>query len=256
MRQLESRLGVPLFEQIGKELHLTDAGRTLEREARLLLGHVGRIEEAVRAHREGVVGRLRIGASTTPGFYLLPTALGSFHATHPKVELELAVDTSKAIEQRLIRNEIDLAFVGGRIAHPDVCAKECLVDEVVCFARKRVGAAALRSELCVLREEGSATRQLFERWIADKGGPPERTMVVRCPDALKTMVAAGIGYSFLSVHGVGPELERGELRRLAVTGMKLTRPITMAWHVGKHLSPTIRAFIDSVDAAIAKGWRR
>ena len=84
MRQLESRLGVPLFEQIGKELHLTEAGRTLEREALVLLGHVGRVEEAVRAHGEGVLGRLRIGASTTPGFYLLPAAVLGQNPIWPK----------------------------------------------------------------------------------------------------------------------------------------------------------------------------
>ena len=70
MRQLESRVGCPLFEQLGKALHLTEAGRTLEREARVLLGHVGRLDEAVRAHGEEVVGgRLeqleKLGSSTT-----------------------------------------------------------------------------------------------------------------------------------------------------------------------------------------------
>lgn len=264
MRQLESRLGVPLFEQIGKNLHLTEAGRELEREAQVLLGQVGRIEETVRAHGKDVLGRVRVGASTTPGFYLLPGVLGGFHTEHPDVELHFEIDNSAAIEEKLVRNELDLALVGGPVGHPELCARKCIDDEVVCFAapshrlasRGRVSPSSLRAELCVVREEGSATRRLFEAWIEGKDGLPERTVVIRCPEALKTIVASGMGFSFLSAHGIGPEVARGELVRLPVAGMRLTRPITLAWHVDKLLSPTIRGFIERVDAAAATGWAR
>ena len=178
----------------------------------------------------------------------------------PGLDLHFEIDNSAAIEQRVARNELDLAFVGGVIAHPELRTRQCLQDEVVCFARpshplashKRVSSDALRSELCVLREEGSATRQLFEHWIGKKGGLLDRTMVIRCPEAQKTIVAAGIGFSFLSIHGIGPEVDRGELVRLPVSGMRLRRPITMAWHNNKHLSATIQTFMDRVCDSLIK----
>jgi len=262
MRQLESRLGVPLFEQIGKDLHLTEAGRELERKAPSVLGHWGRIEEAVRAHGEIVVGRVRLGASTTPGFYLLPPILGAFHRDHPSVELHFEIDNSTNIEEKLVHNELDLALVGGPIHHAALRSLHCIDDEVVCFAApshplanpKRLSPASLQTELCVLREEGSATRALFEDWVQDRGGLPERTMIMRCPEAVKTLVASGVGFSVLSSHAIAAEVGRGDLARLRLSGLKLTRPITLAWHVHKHLSPTIQAFIDRLNAAAATGW--
>src|SRR5438034_10890783 len=76
VQALEDQLGVTLFEQIGKRLSLTDAGRTLAKEAERLLGDLERVSETVKAHSGADRGTLRLGASTTPGFYLLPALLG------------------------------------------------------------------------------------------------------------------------------------------------------------------------------------
>ncbi|MHC4729076.1 MAG: LysR family transcriptional regulator, partial [Planctomycetota bacterium] len=120
VRQLERELGVRLFEQIGKSLHPTDAGETLTREAEKILGALERTAEAVRAHRSAEHGSLRVGASTTPGFYLLPGLLGRFHARYPRVDLRYAVENSLRIEQMIVRNELDLGFVGAHLAHDDL----------------------------------------------------------------------------------------------------------------------------------------
>ena len=115
IKQLERRLGVAVFEQIGKSLHLTEAGRILVPEAERLLGNIERVAEVVRRHRSAESGQLRVGASTTPGLYLLPSALGRFHRKYPKVEFHYVVEKSMSIEQRILANELDLGFVGGHI---------------------------------------------------------------------------------------------------------------------------------------------
>src|SRR5688572_30586814 len=92
IRQLERDLGVQLFEQLGKRLYLTDAGKTLLREASRLLGNLDRVREAMVAHQEAHHGALRLGASTTPGIYLLPPVLGQFHRSHPEVEISYRVE--------------------------------------------------------------------------------------------------------------------------------------------------------------------
>src|SRR3989304_4183746 len=106
MRQLEEKLGVRLFEQIGKTLHLTDAGETLAIEAEKLLGAIERTAEAVRSHRSAERGSIRIGASTTPGFYLLPDPLGPFHPRFPKVALHYTVENSLRLDQMLVRTHL------------------------------------------------------------------------------------------------------------------------------------------------------
>src|SRR3989337_2550568 len=110
MRQLEEELGVRLFEQIGKTLHLTDAGETLAVEAGKLLGGMERTAAAASSHRTAERGSMRIGASTTPGFYLLPDLLGRFHRRFPKVAFLYTVENSLRIEQTIVRNEPELGF--------------------------------------------------------------------------------------------------------------------------------------------------
>lgn len=244
IRRLEQDLGVRLFEQIGKSLHLTDAGRTLAREAAQLLAKVGFVAEAVRLHAQGVRGSLRIGASTTPGYYVLPPILGRFHASHADVELHYEVENSASIEQRLLRNELDVGFFGGEVQTEELQSEKLAQDEIACFVSRshplarvrRVTPSMLETATCVMREEGSSTRQLFESWLMSTGCKLERTLIIKCPEAAKTFVAAGIGFSFMSSLGLVNELRTKRFVVLPVVGMHLRRPITVAWHRSKHFS--------------------
>lgn len=260
MRQLEGRLGVALFEQIGKDLHLTSAGKTLVAEARGLLGQLARIEESLHSHETEIKGELRIGASTTPGFYLVPGLLGAFRSQHPEVDLHFEVTNSEAIEQKLVRNELDLALIGGMVRHPELLSVNCIEDQIVCFAsprhplavRSAVERADLSHELCVLREPGSSTRRLVESWLARGQVELGRVLEMRCPEVLKRLVCEGIGFSFLSIHAIKAETDRGELVRLNVADMALKRPISMAWHSQKHISPVIADFMARIAAATSR----
>ena len=254
VRRLEQALGTALFEQIGKSLHTTDAGETLAAEADRLLGATGRAIEAVRAHDRGGRGALRVGASTTPGFYLLPQALGRFHRAFPGVELHYVVQNSTRIEHQILRNELDLGFVGAHLASRELHLDPVGGDEVVCFShpahplarRRNLSPAALVNELWVVREQGSATRRLFESWLASTDARMGRTIELNCPEAVKALVAAGVGISFMSLHGLRDEFRRGRLRRLRVRGLNLTRPIFAARHNDKRESPSMTALLAEV----------
>jgi LysR family transcriptional regulator, low CO2-responsive transcriptional regulator len=262
MRQLEEELGVRLFEQIGKTLHPTDAGETLAVEAEKLLGAMDRTAESVRSHRSAEHGSVRIGASTTPGFYLLPNFLGRFHRRFPKVVLHYTVENSLRIEQRIVRNELDLGFVGAHLSHKDLDLKPLLEDEIVCFTSPshRLGKArripippsALEDELWLMREKGSATRRLFEDWLSSRKAAIRKSIELDCPEACKALVRAGIGLSFMSVHGLRSEFRAGRLMRVPVTGLSLNRPIFLARHSDKRKSPAMEAFLRVVESALPK----
>lgn len=248
IQQLERDLGVPLFDRMGKSLHLTRAGEKLAEEAGRILGQLERAAEVVRGCQAVGAGRVRIGASTTPGYYLLPEILGRYHRRFPDVELHYVVANSLSIEERIMRNELDIGVVGGHLARQDLLMVHVADDRIVCFcgvrhplARARsVNLAALGGETWVVREKGSATRALFEQWLETEGGSMPRTIELNSPEGIKALVAAGVGVSFLSIHAIDKEHRRRRLRLLPVPAMKLSRPIYIVMHPDKHLSPDLK----------------
>jgi DNA-binding transcriptional LysR family regulator len=260
VRQLEEKLGVRLFEQIGKSLHLTDAGETLAVEAEKLLGAMERTAEAVRSHRSAERGSIRIGASTTPGFYLLPDLLGQFHRRFPKVALHYTVENSLRIEQMLVRNELDLGFVGANLSSRELELKPLVEDEIVCFTSpshrlakvRRIAPSSLEEEMWIIREKGSATRLLFEDWLLSRKGAIRKSIELTCPETCKALVRAGIGISFMSVHGLRAEIRAKYLVKILVTEMSLKRPIYLAKHSDKRNSPVMESFLAIVEIALPK----
>src|SRR5581483_1967056 len=177
MHGLQEAVGMPLVEQLGKAIELTDAGRAVLREAERIQAGVTRTAETIDAIHGGREGRLRIGASTTPGFYILPPVLGAFVKKRPMLDLVYTVDNTLRIEEALLRNELDLGFVGGHLATGELKTEPLVADEVVLYASrthplaraKRVTPERLVDHTFILRERGSATRELFEAWLAKRG---------------------------------------------------------------------------------------
>ncbi len=264
VRKLEADLRVPLFERLGKSLTLTDAGRTLAAEAEKLLGNVDRVVEAVQAQEGPSRGRLRIGASTTPGFYLLPSVLGRFHAWYPEVELTYRVENSLGIEEAILNNELDLGFVGSHVPQEEIHREPVVEDRIVFFvspkhslaARRRIPPSTLVQDICILREQGSATRKLVEAHLAAEGVSIGRSITLGCPEAIKAVVAGGLGFSFLSIHALLGDFRTGRLKRLPVSSFRLRRTIECIWHVGKHVSPVMTAFREAVGSARWTASRR
>jgi len=260
IQELERDLGVKLFEQLGRALHLTGAGIALAAEAENLLGSMERAAESVRSHAMEGKGRLRIGASVTPGCCLLPRVVGEFHSQHPESDLTYTVANSRAIERGIVANELDLGLIGKAPKNPALAARPVVMDEIVCVAapshilagKKRIAATALANEICVVREQGSATRGLAEMWLAGVGCKFRRFIELNSSEAIKALVASGVGLSLISVHAVERELASGLLCKIPVTGLNLERSIYLVQHLDKHLSPAIRSFIKLLDRAFTQ----
>ena len=264
VKQLSGTLGVALFEQVGRSLHLTDAGRTLVPLAEELLGNMERIAEAVQQHRVARHGRLRIGASTTPGTWLLPSVLGRFHRAYPEVELHYSVENSRSIERRIVCNELDLGFMGRSPSKAELRAVLLANDEIAIFCgadhplagEPQVEIEALPDQLWVIRERGSATRHAFETLLAATGTAMEHTIELRSPEVIKAMVAEGIGISFMSRRALVRELEEGLLVEVDVEGLTLTRPIYQVQHASKRSTPVMTAFVELLDGTATASLSR
>ena len=197
---------------------------------------------------------LPIGAGPPPGFYPPPPALGRFARKAPGVELPYPVETSQSIEQKILHNELDLGFVGAPPRSREILAEPFAEDEIICLAspshalaaRKRIDVKSLERETWILRHRGSATRELFESWLAKQGGAVGRTIELGCPEAVRSLVVAGVGFTYMSRLAVGTELRRRQLKQLPVKGLRLRRTIFVIRHVDKHVSPVLEAFLSIV----------
>src|SRR5262245_59052156 len=211
------------------------------------------------SRKAGQAGRLRIGASTTPGLYLLPPILRRFTARRPEVDVRYSVENSRHIEEKIVRNELDVGCVGAHLTHAALQLKPPWPDDVAWYAaaspplierRRPVLPRDLASERCFVREPGSATRRLVDAWLHKARVRLEKTTLIGCPEAAKVLVRAGVGVSYMSAAGlVGPG--SAGLRRLPIPSLRLTRPIYLVLHADKRLAPPLRAFLEDVESATA-----
>jgi DNA-binding transcriptional LysR family regulator len=252
MRELERDLGSKLFEQLGKKIALTEA-------AQLLVPHAIRILAAMSDARHAIDelqglerGLLRIGASTTPGMYLIPRALAHFKRRYPKIEVHLAVKDTRQIEDGVIRNEFDFGFVGGHLAGDEVDVLPWMTDHLVLvvpsnhtLARKKsVEVADLRKERFIIREPGSATRAAVVNHLQKSDLEVETVMEMENPESVKKAVQSGLGIAFISKFAVETELKAKSLVAVRVKGLDINRELKIVYRKDKHLGRAAQKFID------------
>ncbi len=251
VREFEKSLGTRLFEHVGGTIHLTRSGEAVARESRRILEDVRELKLAAQESEGGVQGVLKIGASTTPGNYLLPVLLGKFEREYPSARAALTIGNSGKIMDLLRVNEVDLGVVGLEPDPEEFVSKPFVRDEIVLFAAvdhplAKKGRAAwkdLAGERFLLRERESATRKLFEVWFGKRRLEPQ-VMELGCPETIKRAVAAGLGVGVLSRHSIKWEVAQGRLAELRIPDLPIQRWLYVVHHRRKHLSTGLRALLD------------
>lgn len=249
VKQLEHHAGLPLFEQLGRRIHLTAAGMELRAHALAILQQFRAADEALAALKGLRGGKLSI-AVISAGDYFFPRLLAVFCARHEGVKVELAVDNRAEVLKRLADNATDLAILLRPPASADMTAEPFAPQPQVIVAapdhplarRRRLPLAALRDERFIVRERGSDTRHSMDEAFAERRFAPQIAMEIRSFETIKQAVMAGMGVSFLSAHTISQELELGRLAILDVAGL----PVVRQWHVvhlaRKRLPPAAHAF--------------
>jgi DNA-binding transcriptional LysR family regulator len=252
MRQLERDLGTKLFEQLGKKVALTEAGRLLVPFATRVIAVMNDAREAIDELQGMERGLLRIGASTTPGMYLIPRILANFKRDYPKIEVQLAVRDTRQIEDGVIRNEFDFGFVGGHLVGDEVDVLSWTTDHLVLvvpanhrLARKKsVKVADLRNEVFILREAGSATRAAVAHHLKKADLEVEAVMEMENPESVKKAVQSGLGIAFISKFAVETELKAKSLVAIGVNGLHINRELKIVYRKDKHLGRAAQTFIE------------
>src|SRR3990172_5718520 len=249
VRQLERHAGLPLFEQLGKRIYLTSAGREMLRYSRALIQQLKEADDALAALK-GVSGGLLNIAVISAGDYFFPGLLAEFCRRHEDVTVQLTVDNREEVLHRLGENTIDLAVLLRPPEHPEMVAEAFAPQPHAIIAapehrlaRKRhVSLQELAHEAFIVRERGSDTRLAMEELLAEFRVKFNVTMEIKSTETIKQAVIAGMGVSFLSAHTIGLELELGQLSVLDVQGFPVMRKWHIVHHKNKRLPPVAVAF--------------
>jgi DNA-binding transcriptional LysR family regulator len=256
VRELEQELSTRLLDRLGRGLALTDAGRLLEEHAYRVFATLTSAREAIGELQGLKRGSLLVGASTTPGIYVLPGVVGVFRQRYPGIDLSLRIANSRLIEERVRTNELDLGVVGGHGLGPsEECLAAGLVDELVLvvapthrWARRReVAPDQLAGEPLLMREEGSATRRVTERALQQARVAYRPAMELDHTEAIKQAVIAGLGVAFVSMHAVHGEVAAGRLRALRLRGLRIQRHFHVIHNEARLLPASARAFLEVLE---------
>ncbi|HUX11676.1 MAG TPA: LysR substrate-binding domain-containing protein [Spirochaetia bacterium] len=241
LSDFEKVLGELLFDRVSRSLLLNERGRVLLPRAIAVLEQVRAIEEETKGGAGS--GRIRVGASTTIGNYLLPGILGSFAVAEPGIAVSLEVANTSEIAARLAAHAIDVALVEGPVNGSEIVATFWRKDELVPFAGPRMAAPSADTMEWIMREPGSGTREVFERAMADAALPVRVRMELGHTEAIKKAVEAGLGFGCLSRLAVERELALGYLVPFSMPGTDFHRDLSILLLRNKYLTAPLSRFL-------------
>lgn len=208
-KQLEVEIGVALFDRSTKKLHVTGAGKIVERHVRRLAEMDREMEQAIHDYLHEVKGLLRIGASYSFGEYVLPNIVASFLQQYADVTPKIDINNTYAIANAVARQQIDIGIVEGYVQHPQLQLQKIAQDEMVVVAHRLD--INIAQATWIARERGSGTREAMETFHTKFQVKPQLMYEYGSTQLIKGTVMAGIGVSYLSKWTVQRELEEGLL---------------------------------------------
>ena len=251
IRRLEKDLKIDLFERCGRKLKLTQAGEEFFHYAAKILDLADEAEQKI-GKLKGLEGaKIRVGASTTPGNYLLPSITAEFRKQYPGVLVELLIANTRTIEDKLLSNSVDLALLGEELSYNRNLTIEPLLKDhlvVVCgkdhemAGAEKVDMRTLLKQKFVLREKGSSTRDILDNLLEDKHISIEQIWELPSTESIKQVVLANWGLSILSYFSVRLEVSAGNMTIIPLKELTLFRDINLGCLRLKKFPPALEVF--------------
>lgn len=253
LRELADAVGLPLYEQIGKRLHLTAAGEALAETARRMLDEWLDFEQGINAMKGLEQGRLRVALVSTAK-YFVPRLLGSFCREHPNIEIALEVLNRDGVVARLRENRDDLYIMSMPPENLDLEKHAFLDNPLVLIAPEghrlkgqRLKLTDLSDERFILRERGSGTRLACDAHFARSAFVPAVRLELGSNEAIKQAVAGGLGLAVISRHALAARPANDQLTILEVAGFPLQSRWFTLYPRGKRLSPVAAVFLEHLE---------
>ena len=252
VKELERAVRMDLIDRLGKHIALTQAGHLLYGYVRQTLNVIDEAGQALEELQGLERGSLKVGASTTVGIYVIPAALGAFKKRHPGLAISLEIGARGAIQEKVLKNELDLAVVGPPLKDPDLVVLPFISDELVVIApqghplagRRNLTLRDLRDEPFLMREAGSGTRFAVDKAARGAGVRLQVGMELGSNGAIKHGVESGLGLAILSRYAIGLEETAGKLALLDVQGFPIRRQWNIVHLRRNRLATPVAGFID------------
>jgi DNA-binding transcriptional LysR family regulator len=249
VRGIEVILGLPLTEQIGKKIYLTDAGREVLHASQAITARLDDLQHNLAQLRGVESGSLKLAVTATVNAVATGILVG-FRGRHPGVAIHLNVSNRAAVLDLLANNSIDLAIMGQVPEGLDLEATRFMDNPLVVIAppghplarKRRIPLEQVAAEPFLVREAGSGTRGAMERFFAARGLEIQSSMEMSSNEAIRQAVQAGLGLGVLSLQTLELELALQRLAVLNVEGFPIMRDWYVVHRADKRLSPVAQAF--------------
>lgn len=254
IRQLEEHFNTRLFDRGRGSISLTPAGVLALQYAERILAVSAELDDRLQEISGKLSGSLMIGASTTIADYLLPKVLGTYKASFPAVVPQLFVANSEVVQSRVADRSLDIGFIESDTHLPLLAVDVCCEDElqVTCAPThplaqlECVAPESLTHHANISRETGSGTRDVIDNYLRTAGVAPEalqRVMELGSPEALKGLVATGLGFSIMSRATVVNEVRLGQLVQIPLEP-RLIRNLYVVYPKERIHSQLVCSFLD------------
>jgi DNA-binding transcriptional LysR family regulator len=245
IKKFESNLGMKLFEKIGKNIYLTENGKILYEYTKRIFSLIDEAETRLYTQTGSIAGNVDVGASNTPGTYILPQILGEFKEMYPLVKTNLYIYNTYEIEHMILENKVDFAINGGDIRYGSQISVEKLVDDEVVHIVSPSNMLAnfeyidrtnLVDARYITHEKNSQLYRLVLNILDQLGLPLNISMTLGNIEAIKQAVSANLGISAIPRSALSNELEYGNLKEVKIKGRSWEYPYNLIYFKNKHLS--------------------
>jgi DNA-binding transcriptional LysR family regulator len=247
--EIEQHYGVKVFERLSKKLYITEAGENLLKYARHIVSSFEEMEESLLNASNNI--SLKIGATITVGTCVMNDILNDFKIKKPNINTQVYVENTNVIEEMILKSTLDLGIVEGIIKSRDIITIPIVPDELILVCSpshefsslESITAEKLINQDFILREEGSGTRELFEKKIENMGITINKKWVCNNSEAIKNAVISNQGLTVISQMLVSKEIDEKKLHKIKINDLKFTRNFYLAYHKNKYLSDNFKSFI-------------
>ncbi len=250
LKNLQDQFDIPLTEVVGRKVYITDFGKEIALAAEKILNEVYAINYKTHAHKGQLTGRLKLSVVST-GKYVMPYFLVDFLKKYPGVELLMDVTNKNRVIESLEKNEVDFSLVSVIPENLNIEKVTLMQNKLflvanseIKFKSKPYGTRIFESLPLIYREEGSGTRYVMEKFIANNELPVMKKMELTSNEAVKQAVIAGLGCSIMPLIGIKNELNDGQLQIIPVKGLPIKSNWQLIWLKNKSFSPVAELYLE------------
>ncbi len=238
LKNFQNQFDIPLTEVIGKQLYITDFGKSIAEIAENVIREADAIKYKTKEYSDLLAGKLRISSAST-GKYVIPYFLSGFQKKYPAIDIILDVSNKTTVVQNLKDNEIDFALVSVVPEGLDIEEELLLENKIFKVSNKNV---STKKSPLIFREDGSATRMAMDEYF--KKVRERKSIKLTSNEAVKQAVIAGLGNSLIPLIGIKNELSNGELHIVPAKGLPIVTNWRLIWLKKKKLSPIAQTYLD------------